>query len=572
MDPRDTRRDVARGTGTRRRETTMGSRSGAMRTSRSLIGALSLTLALVVASCAAQQPAAQTPAAAVATAAAAPQRGGTMVIPYEFDPSTLMPITGKASYASTFSPLFNRLLWLDSEFKPTPDLAESWDVSPDGLTYTFKLNAKAKWHDGKPVTAADVEFTFNELFAKRSPTRSVWWNKVASAKATDERTFVFTLKEPFAPLPTYLAHPLGYAEIYAKHNLEGKDVTKLSTSEEAMGTGPFKLKEWVKGTSMTFVRNEDYFKPGKPYLDSLVFRFLPDAASRSLAFEKGEIDYIIPYLVPLENVERYRADQRFAVINGGLGVAAVGFLLMNVDHPVLSKKAVRQAIAHAIDRGAINKLAMSGQSKVATSVLSSQIKPYYNGKYDVYSFDAAKAGKMLDDAGYKKGADGYRFKVRLANRIGRDHEAKAVEIMKSNLTAVGIDVTVEMLESSVYTPKVMLQRNFDLVLQLLTTGPDPLQGVDFLFDSKNIGVNNANAMGYKNAAVDALFAETTRVSGQKRIDLYDQAQKLIMDDLPALPLYEYPNIALASAKVRDINLGAADYVSGKENAYIVGGK
>lgn len=540
-------------------------------TRRAMLGTVGLAAgAAVVSACAGQSSTSTpTPTGRASAAPSGPQKGGTMVIGNDVEPASLLPLSGKALSAVTYIPLFSRLVWLDKNFAPAPELANSWQIAPDGLSYTFQLNANAKWHDGKPVTASDAEFTFNELFAKLSPTRSLWWPKVASAKADGERVFTLKLKEPFAPLMTYLAHPLGYAEIYPKHVYGGTDMTKVPATDVPVGSGPFKLKEWVKGGHIEFVRNDAYFRSGKPYLDRLIIQNLPDANSRTLAFEKGEVDFLSPYNTPLDNIEGYRKDARYAIIEGGLGVAADGFLLMNVaKSPILQKKAVRQAIAHAIDREAILKQALAGQGKVAHSPLSSQIAPYYKGSYDVYAYDVAKAAKLLDDAGYPKGADGKRFKLRLTNRVGRQFEARAVDIMRSQLAQVGIDATVGALDSSAYTPKVMSQRDFDLVLQLYTTGPDPLQGVDFLFDTVQIGVNNANAMGYSNPALDAIFKNTTKESGQRRVDLYDQAQKIIMDDLPALPLYEYPNVAATSAKLHDAVVGAMDYVGNRENAYV----
>ena len=247
--------------------------------------------------------------AAPGARAQTPKRGGALILALEGEPSTL------TAHLATDTPammvannLFNALILLDPQLRPVPDLAESWTVSPDGRTYAFTLTQKARWHDGKPLTAEDVEFTFNEIIAKTHPRAGSWWPNVASAKATGPYEFAFVLKEPFVPFLTMLGSVLSSgALILPKHIYAGTDLRTNPANQRPVGSGPFAFSRWQRGGFIELSRNAAYWKPGKPYLDRLVFQVMPDPASRLLAFEGGEVDFLHWYIVPYDRVARLRA-------------------------------------------------------------------------------------------------------------------------------------------------------------------------------------------------------------------------------------------------------------------------
>ncbi|HSC70752.1 MAG TPA: ABC transporter substrate-binding protein, partial [Candidatus Methylomirabilis sp.] len=221
-----------------------------------------------------------------------PKYGGTFVVAIVNDPTTLNPATSSDFYVKIISgTVFDTLVNLDFNLTPVPRLATSWDVSKDGLTYTFHL-AKATWHDGKPLTSEDVKFTVEQVLGPYHPSGAQYKDRIQEIQTPNPQTVVFRLKTPFGPFLVMLANDL---YIVPKHIYQGTDILKNPARLTPVGTGPFKLAEWKKGDYVRVVRNPDYFMEGKPYLDEIVFKVAADAGARMLAFEKGEIDYLSFY-------------------------------------------------------------------------------------------------------------------------------------------------------------------------------------------------------------------------------------------------------------------------------------
>jgi peptide/nickel transport system substrate-binding protein len=294
-------------------------------------------------------------------------------------------------------------------------------------------------------------------------------------------------------------------------------------------------------------------------------KIMPDAAARLLAFERGEVDFLHWYIVPYDQVARLRKDARFQLIQKGDAAATNGLLLMNHRNEYLKDVRVRRAIAHAINRDDISKKALFGEAKVAKSHVGSSLAWIYTDRFD-YAFDPAKANQLLD-----RRFRGTAAALRIHWASGRDYEGRAAEIIKDNLRAVGIDVSVLVLDRPSFIDKVFRNWDFDLANQLFTTGPDPSISVTPRYHTKQIKkAPFVNGMGYSNPEVDKLMdAEFTEVDRSKRAAMWRSIQQHLMADLPALPLFELPPIHAASANFRDIVTGAQGYIEGRENAYAV---
>ena len=274
------------------------------------------------------------------------------------------------------------------------------------------------------MTAEDVAFTFNDVVAKVHPRASRWWNNVVSAEDESEHRFAITLKEPFAPFLTLLGNRLGSGTlILPKHIYEGTDPRTNPANRKPIGSGPFKLADWQPGSYIALERNNDYFKPGLPHLDRLVFQIAPDASTRLLAFERGEIDFLHAYIVPYEAVGRLREDPRFRVMERGLEAAATNEnLLFNLRHRKLKDERVRRALAFAIDRKAIIDGALFGLGRVAHSHINSGLGWVHAGGFDDYDpRDLSKAEALLDAAGFERGVNGVRFGLRLTHDAWKRH-------------------------------------------------------------------------------------------------------------------------------------------------------
>ena len=498
----------------------------------------------------------------------------TMILALEGEPATLTAhLSSDLPAVMIASNLFNGLIGYDFDFNPTPDLAESWDVSPDGLRYVFHLNPEARWHDGEPVTADDVAFTFNDVLAKVHPRASRWWNNVVSAEAESTHRFAITLKEPFAPFLTLLGNRLGSGTlILPKHIYEGTDPRTNAANRKPIGSGPFKLTEWQPGSFIALERNNDYFKPGLPHLDRLVFQIAPDASTRLLAFERGEIDFLHAYIVPYEAVGRLREDRRFRVVERGLEAAATNEnLLFNLRHRELQDVRVRRALAYAIDRAAIIAGALFGLGRVAHSHINSGLGWVHAGGFDDYDTrDVSKAEALLDAAGFERGVDRVRFGLRLTHDAGKDTERRAAAIIRDNLREVGIDVTVEPFDRPTYIERTFRGWDFDMALQNFVTGPDPALSVSTRYHSKQIKkAPFINAMGYSNAEVDALMdADISELHRGRRVATWKRVQQILMKELPVLPLFEYPALNLVSAGLEQVVTTPNGYLQSRELARV----
>jgi peptide/nickel transport system substrate-binding protein len=492
--------------------------------------------------------------------AQAPVRGGTAVQAISADPPTLNPgITTDTQAWSVVGKLFNGLTYLDSDYRSHPDLAESWEISGDGKTYTFKLRRDVKWHDGKPFTSADVKFSYLDVLAKYHPTGRLGFSTIATIDTPDPLTAVVRLKEPFAPF-LFMTN-LNSGPILPKHLLEGQDPTTGEFSRKPVGTGPFRLVEAVKGSHYVLERNPTYFKKDRPYLDRVVLRVMPNPASRVLAFEKGEVDVLYSFFLPREQANRVKALPGVTTKEHMLFPEVITLFFNLKDTKPLGDLRVRQAIAHAIDRHFIAEKGYAGLSEPATSPIPSGLAWAHNPKVPTYAPDPARAAALLDAAGYPKDASGERMTLRLAYDPANSAVNKAAEIVAQQLRAVGIAVRQTPMERSLMISKVFTQYEFDIFIHNYSTYGDPAVGVTRAYACDNIRpAPFVNVERYCNPKVDELFkAAAATTSRAERARLYFAAQEILMRELPTIPLLDYGDTNVARARVRNIFLSRSSH-------------
>jgi len=335
--------------------------------------------------------------------------GGTLIIAARGDGPHLNPsLHWSPTVVYPGSQIFNALIEHDFQLNPRPDLAESWEISEDGLKYTFHLVENASWHDGEPFTSADVKFTFDEMIPLHPGGTRITLKPVESVEAPDDYTVVFNMKYVYPAFTNYLG--TFYAPIAAKHLFEGTDILNNPHNNNPIGTGPFKFVEWVKGDHITLVRNDDYFREGKPYLDKIIFnlRLSGDTSGKMLAIEKGEIDYI--ERLPFSAVDQLQKTPGVNMVLWKHSSQSIQRVYFNLRNPILSNKNVRQAIAHALDLDLIVDRVTSGYTTKGTSPISS-IAATYNPDVPMYEYSISKADELLDAAGYPKDAAGIRFEI-----------------------------------------------------------------------------------------------------------------------------------------------------------------
>ncbi|MBP6903355.1 MAG: ABC transporter substrate-binding protein [Burkholderiaceae bacterium] len=505
---------------------------------------------------AAAAPALPLPAVAQSTAAATPVRGGLLQVAVSPEPTTLTSaFITTMNIGMVSSKLLEGLVAYDLDLNPVPALATSWAVAPDGKTVTFKLRPGVKWHDGKDFTAADVKFTLEKVWKELHPFGRAAYANVQRVDTPDPLTVVIRLS---APSPYILNYVNTYgSQILPRHLYEGTDILTNPHNNAPVGTGPFVFKEWVKGSHIRLERNPHYWGKGpggeaQPYLDGVVFKFIPDAAARTVALEAGEVDVALGSIVPLTSLSRFADKSKWTLNNDdGRFLASIFLAQFNVRRPALADKRVRQAFQHAIDREALLKIVFLGHGKVATGPVPSSVVNYYSDEVRKYPYDPKRAEGLLDEAGLKKGADGKRLKLTLDYGNGSITEQRAAELFRQQLAKVGVELELRSSDTATYLRRIFTDQDYDLMVSSLHRLPDPTLGVQRLHWTKNIkkGAPWTNGSGYSNPELDKIMeAAADEPDLAKRRALIKQWQQIVQEDLPILELIEPTWITVQTAR------------------------
>jgi len=486
------------------------------------------------------------PAAAFAQAPAI-KRGGTLIMAIDDNPPYLVTAVGTGILAiATSGQLFDTLIKIDRNFQLQPSLARAWEQSADGLAVTFHLEPNVVWHDGTPFTSEDVRYSFLEINRKYNSLASQAYKDVAAVETPDKATVIFRLGAPDpAFFPWAFSQP-NFAQVFPKHIYEGSDPRNNPMNFKPIGTGPFMFKEWVRGSRIVMERNPKYFHADRVYLDRIVFQIIPEPSARQLALERGEIDHIPYFALAPASVEPLAHGKNTEVIDSLRPALGEIIMFMNLRHPQLGISEVRHALAHAIDRELVIKLALNGHGKVPTGPIRSDNPPFYTADVPHYPYDPQRAKALLDEAGLKPGAGGVRTSLRLSYEAAAEGGAEqaAAEIMREQLKAVGIDLQLMPMDPASWQQSAFIDWNFDLTMSSFGTGPDPKIAVTRIYTTENIKhLFSANVMGYSNPEVDDLMHKAdAEMNPDRRAKLYQQAQQKMVADLPALWLWEkyYP--------------------------------
>ena len=496
-------------------------------TRRTLIGAgagavLAPGLALAPGTAAAQSPA----------PAPEPRRGGTMTIMFYAEPPSLVSIVSTNSLVCS-AKVTEGLLWYDNTMRPQPQLATSYEIAPDELTYTFHLRQGVKWHDGRDFTAADVVASLG-LLKKLHPRGRSTFSHVSSIEAPDPYTVVLKLD---APIP-YLIKAFAAAEspIVPKHIYDGTDPFTNKNNAAPIGTGPFRFKEWVRGSYVMYERNPDYWDQPRPYLDRLIVKFVPDAAARSAALESGEVDLGYRTPVAYSDVERLRNEGKLAFETKGYEYSNnVLSLNFNLDNQYFAKPKVRQAISHAINTAAICKVIYYGTFDPCAAPIAPFMAEYHDPAPTPYPFDVARAETLLDEAGLPRGADRTRFRMMFEASPSTEESRRLGDFVRASLARVGIAVEVRASDMGGYLKRIYTDRDFDMTCTTFSNLFDPTVGVQRLYWWRNIqkGVPFSNTTYYRNARVDELLERAAvEPDPVKRKAEFKEFQQIVMAEAP----------------------------------------
>tara|TARA_B100000003_G_scaffold62798_1_gene56186 strand:+ start:146 stop:1720 length:1575 start_codon:yes stop_codon:yes gene_type:complete len=459
------------------------------------------------------------------------KKGGTLIMSVGATPRHLNPaVQSGIDTGAPGAQLFATPLRFDENWNPQPYLAESWSISDDGLSVTLNLVKGATFHDGKPITSKDVAFSIKTIKAHH-PFKTMF-GAVKRVDTPDSHTAVIRLSKPHPALLLALSSQLGAVipeHIYG----DGQDPkTHPRNSENVVGSGPFKLVEFVRDQHIILEKNENFFLEGKPYLDKIVMRIIKDPSARSLGRENGEIHLSAFESTPQDILHSKGIAHLTATDKGYAAIGPITWLAFNTKSKPTSDVRVRQAIAYAVDRNFLINAVMRGTSKPAyTGIHPDSI--FHEPNVERYDLDINKANQILDDAGYSKNSDGIRFPLNID--YGWPSAKPMAEYMKPQLKKIGIDVTVRTSAGFPAWAKTVSNWEFDMTVDVVFNWGDPVIGVHrtYLCENAKKGVIWSNTQQYCNPEVDQILEKAGQENDRnQRIALYSKAQKLISKDVP----------------------------------------
>ncbi|MFC4277994.1 ABC transporter substrate-binding protein [Achromobacter aloeverae] len=509
---------------------------------------------------------------ASALADEAPVHGGVLQAIVQPEPPVLTTAFNTSFPIGTVGTnILEGLLAFDDKQQLQPALATSWETSPDGKTVTFHLRPGVKWHDGRPFTSADVRFSALEVWKKLHPRGRSTFAALDDVETPDPLTAVFKLRHP--SLVIFSSLNANEAQILPRHLYEGTDILTNPYNLKPVGTGPFRFKEWKKGQYIELERNPDYWDKGKPYLDKIVFRVIPDPASRAVALETGDVQYAPFDAVPYADVSRLRALPGLVVKTDGYAwQSAYVFLEFNLRNPILKDVRVRRAIDQAIDKQALIDTVWYGLGKPAVSPIPSSLTAFHTSEgVPQYPYDPKAAERLLDEAGYPRKAGGMRFTLNQEYQNFHETFKNNAEYIRQALRRVGIDVKVNNRDIAGHLKAVYGAYDFDINTGRWVPSLDPQIGGLRHYSSKAIsqGTPWSNASGYSSPEMDALIAAIqVEADAAKRVELFHQFQRLAQQDLPVIPLFEQENFTVASKRVQGLSSAPDAALASLKNVWL----
>jgi peptide/nickel transport system substrate-binding protein len=450
-------------------------------------------------------------------------------------------------------------------YKITPDfayqlnLASKVDLQLNPMRLTYHLNPKAKWSDGKPVSAADLVYTLKttvDTSIDKAPTGGGWVNRagytlINKTKVIDPKTVQFTFSKPFAAWKELFLGALG---VLPAHALEGTDYTKDFINNldnpktgQPIGSGPFLVKSFVKGSQLTLIRNPNYWGPHKAYLNSVIFRFLTDTNTEIQQVKGGEVDAIYPQpQLPL------------AELRGAAGLQVQSSLGSQYEHidiqlgpkgnPLARNPWIRRAIMMSIDRREVLKTLFSKLNpnlKPLDNVIYLNNQKSYQAHFNKWDYNPKKAQALLESHGCKKGGDGIyscngtRMTFSFESIKGNQLRELAFQIMQARVKASGIELTNNFKPSNIAFGQDLTAQTWDMFMFAWVGTPDPAANTAIWSCPTQGGTSNY--MSYCNARATKLMkAADTELDPTKRAALENQADALIANDVPSVPLYQKP--------------------------------
>lgn len=448
---------------------------------------------------------------------------GVINISLNQDPPKLDPTASTALVdRHVFQSLFDKLIDLDEKGKLIPMLAEKWDISPDGKTYTFSLRKGVKFHDGTDFNAEAVKFNFERNMDKASNRRNEL-KEVSKVTVVDQYTVKVELSKPFAPFLSILADRAGMIVSPAAVKKYGQDFMS-----NPVGTGPFVFKERIKASSITLEKNPNYWQKGLPKADKIVYKILTDANVALMNLKSGQVDLTNRF--PFNETNNYKNDPKISMVNEpGLGFRG---LMFNVSKAPFNSYDITQAVELLIDREAIAKVVLNGVGTPGRTLIAPNNFAFNPAQDKPSKTDLEKAKQLLAKAGKP---NGFAFTIKtdsdpVFQQIG--------QMIQSMLKPAGIEVTLEKMEFGALLEQAK-NGNFEATFIGWSGRVDPDQN---MFDWFITG-GSLNYMKYSNKEVDNLLnAARAEIDETKRKALYDKVAAIVLQEVSYVALYHEHNV------------------------------
>jgi peptide/nickel transport system substrate-binding protein len=489
-------------------------------------------------------------------AQATPRKGGVFTVHYGAEQRQLNPsLQASTGVYIIGGKIQEALVDLDATGKPVGVLAESWESSPDGKTITFRLRQGVTWHDGKPFTSADVAFTAMNMWKKILNYGTTLQLFLTAVDTPDANTAIFRYERPM-PLNLLLrALPdLGY--ISPKHLYEDKgDIRQNPLNLAPVGTGPFKFVQYERGQHVIADRNPNYWRPNAPYLDRIVWRVVTDRAAAAAQMEAGQINYSPFSGLTISDMARLGKDPRFVVsTKGNEGNARTNTIEFNFRRKELADIRVRRAIAHALNipffiENFLGEFAKRGTGPIPS--VSTDFYPADNGPQ--YPYDKVLAAKLLDEAGFKAGAGGTRFSLRLLPAPWGEDISLFATFIQQSLSEVGIKVDIVRNDGGGFLKQVYDDHAFDLATGWHQYRNDPAVSTTVWYRSgQPKGAPWTNQWDWTDPAIDKIIDDAaTEVDTVKRKALYGDFVRGVNTELPIWTPIEQIFVTVITAKARN---------------------
>ena len=470
----------------------------------------------------------------------------TLIVVTPSLPPTLDPVAVNTQPASQVNVQIYETLILQQgrDAVLSPGLATSWEFV-DAQTINLKLRQGVKFHNGEDFKASDVKFSL-ERAIESSHTRTII-GMVSDIIINNDHDVTIKLEYPFAPIISHLAHPV--ISMVSEVAVKASEAAGENYGDNPIGTGPFKFSEFVVGDKIELTRFEDYWGT-KPTFNNMTFRMIPEATNRLIEVETGSAH--IAYGVSATDIPAAEANANLNLVRDlNYSLTYLGF---NTTKAPFDNPLVRQAIAHALDKDAIVKGVYHGAGKPAVAPINDNVWAS-NGALEAYEFNVERALELMKEAGLENG-----FSAKLWTNTGNAQRADLSEIIQNQLRAINIDVTVELMEFSVFTEKMSTPEEHEMfILGWGTTTNDPDYGLFNLFHSDSFG-DAGNRMFWSSPQVDRLLEEGRRETNpDKRLQIYTEAQEIIHAELPWISVWQGEDLSVIGNNVRNFEHAPAGH-------------